>query len=292
MVKQKKISAFKIIIFTFLTIWSLSLLYLLVWGLFTAVKDPLLDFRKNPLGFPAQWKFSNFSYVYNNFAIPFVVNGKPVSIGMPEQILNTLLFCVIRSFLGTFVPCFVGYLVAKYRYKFSSVLYGVALFVMALPIVGAYPAELALLKTLGVYDTVFGLILQSSGYLGLYFFVFTASFQVIPNDYYESACLDGASEFVVYFRIMLPMVFSTFATVLLLQFIANWNDYQYALLYWPSHPTLSYGLYVISNSPLQGLNNPPMRLAANVIVIIPILIVFIIFKDKIMSNISMGGLKE
>lgn len=278
--KKKECGVFQIIVFIYLCLFTLALVTLIVWGFLSSVKDPLLDFRKNILGLPKKWKFSNYVYVYKNFYIETVNSkGYIVRIGMASQIGNTLLFCIIRSGFGTFFPCLVGYLVAKYKYKFSSIVYGIALVVMALPIVGAYPSEIALLTGLGIYDTIIGLCLQSSSFLGLYFFVFYATFSSISNDYYDAASIDGASEFIIFVKIMLPMVFNTFTTIFLLMFIANWNDYQYALLYLPSKPTLSYGLYVLSNSPLQDLNNVPMRMAGCFIVLLPILIIFIVLKE-------------
>ena len=291
--KKKKFSVFQLIVCIYLCLFGLLLLTLIVWGFLSSVKDPLFDFRKNLLGLPKSWKFSNYMFVYNNFFVEVINDtGNIVRIGMARQVGNTLMFCFIRAGFGTICPCLVGYLVAKYKYKFSSVVYGVALIVMALPIVGAYPSEIALLLGLGIYDTIIGLCLQSSSFLGLYFFVFYATFSSISNDFYDAASIDGASEFTIFVKIMLPMVFTSFTTIFLLLFIGNWNDYQYALLYLPSYPTLSYGLYVLSNSPLQELNNVPMRMAGCFIVMIPILILFIALKDKIMSNVSMGGLKE
>lgn len=291
--KKKKTNAFNIIVFSILLLWAVVLILLLLWAFFASVKDPLLDFRKNILGLPKDWKFSNYLFVYENFFIEILNDeGFMDYVGMGNQIFNTLLFCIIRSGLGTFMPCLVGYLVAKYQYKFSTILYTGALIVMSLPIVGAYPAEISLLTSLGLYDTWMGVFFQSSTYFGVYFFVFIAAFTIIPNDFYDAATIDGASDAKIFFQIMIPMVFTTITTVFLLMFVANWNEYQYALLYLPSKPTLSYGLYVLSNSPLQNLNNVPMRMSGCAIVMLPILILFIFLKEKLMSNISMGGLKE
>ena len=91
---------------------------------------------------------------------------------------------------------------------------------------------------------------------------------------------------------MFPMVGTIFTTVMLMSFIGMWNDYQTPLLYLPSHPTLAYGIYDLSKTNINDLNNVPARVAGCVILLVPILTVFISFRKKIMGNISIGGIKE
>jgi len=291
---KKRINVFKVLTFLFLIIWSISIISLLIWGVLSSVKDPLFDFRKNVLGLPKEWKFSNYAYVYDQFKVEVLNKSTGIveKIGMLQQALYTIIFCLCCAFFGTIIPCTVGYLLANYKYKFSNFLNHLVLVLIALPIIGATPAELALLKSLGIYDTFFGICLQRCTFLGVYLFVFEATFMAVPYDFYEAAMLDGSSDFGIYLKIMLPMAWTTFFTIFLLIFVQFWNDYQYPLIYLPSRPTLSYGLYMLSNSTLQGLNNVPMRMAGVVIVMMPILILFIIFKDKLVGNISMGGVKE
>ena len=91
---------------------------------------------------------------------------------------------------------------------------------------------------------------------------------------------------------MIPMVLPTCSTIFLIFFIQDWNDYQTALIYMPSHPTLAYGVYSMSMSNKNGLSSEPMRLASCVIMATPILVLFIAFRNKIMGNVTMGGVKE
>lgn len=283
--KHKKITPFSIITFIVLSIFSLVLILFLLWGLMASVKEQFADFRINVLGFPKQLYFQNYVTVWNHIE-------EVVDCSYLELAFNTLFISLMAALLGTFVPCVVGYLVAKYPCRFSNVFYAVALIVMSLPIIGAFPSELQLLRALNIYNTFFSVIFQKSSYLGLYFFVFVAMFKGLSNDFYDAASVDGASDFRIFFQIMLPMVLPTLGTIFLLIFVANWNDYQYPLLYIPDKPTLSYGTYLLSTATLQDLNNTPVKMAACFMLIMPVLIIFIIFKDKLMGNISMGGLKE
>lgn len=287
--KKEKINAFSLIVLVVLILYSCSLLVLIGWGLLASVKDPILDFRINIWGMPKKWQFSNYAYVFQKFVVRINASTEVTMLG---QIFNTLLICTMAAFCGVFFPCLIGYLVAKYKCKFSQILYSTALIVMALPIVGSQPSELALLKKLNLYDNYLLVFFHKSTYFGLYFFVFVATFSAISNDFYEAASLDGASDSRIYFTIMLPMVLPTCLAVFLILFVQYWNDYQYALMYLPSMPTLAYGLHVLSTSLDAKLNNVPMRMAGCGILMLPILTVYIIFKDKLMGNFSMGGLKE
>lgn len=283
--KKVKFTVFNIVVFSVFALFSLTLILFLLWGLMASVKEQFFDFRTNVLGLPKALYFKNYETVWT--CIEQVVESSYLNLAF-----NTVTICLIASLCGTFFPCVVGYLVAKYPCKFSKIFYWVALVAMSLPIVGAFPSELDMLRNLGIYNTFFSVFFQKSTYLGLYFFVFVALFSGISKDFYDAASIDGATDFGIFFKIMLPMVTSTLGTVFLLIFVAYWNDYQYAYMYIPAKPTLSIGTYLLSTATLQELNNTPVTMAACFMLILPVLVIFVIFKDKLMNNLMMGGLKE
>lgn len=132
--KQKKITVFNVVVFLALALFSLTLILFLLWGLMASVKEQFFDFRTNVLGFPKALYFKNYETVWN--CIEQVVDCSYL-----ELAFNTLVICLIASLCGTFFPCVVGYLVAKYPCKFSNVFYWVALVAMSLPIVGSFPSN-------------------------------------------------------------------------------------------------------------------------------------------------------
>ena len=180
----------------------------------------------------------------------------------------------------------------RFNFKFNAVIKGIVIVTMILPIIGSAPAEIQLLRDLKLYDSIIGNWIQKFHFLGMYFLVFSAAFEVIPKDFAEAAYMDGASEFKLLTKVMFPMVSTIFTTIMLINFIALWNDYQTPMLYLPSHPTLAYGIFDLSRSTLDGMNNVPTRMAGCVILLVPILIIFIAFRKKIMGNITLGGVKE
>ena len=133
--------------------------------------------------------------------------------------------------------------------------------------------------------------IMKANFLGIYFLVFHAEFKGIPKEYAEAAKIDGAGNFTILFRIMLPLVRNTIFVIMLIKFIEFWNDYQTPLVFLPSYPTLAYGVFTLATTSINKMSTVPMRMASAVMMLIPILVVFLIFQKKIMSNVSVGGIK-
>ena len=111
------------------------------------------------------------------------------------------------------------------------------------------------------------------------------------QEYEQAAKIDGANNFFILIKIILPLVRNIFFTVMLVNFIAFWNDYQVPLMYMPSYPTLAYGMYILANTKENGLSTVPMRMTGAMLLFLPILAVFIIFQNRLLGNLTMGGIK-
>ena len=292
-----------------LTIYALTILFTLGWGLLTSLKSDL-DYTmvKNKLGFPSLelsrnefLKLGNYRLIFESFefekSVRFYSAGRLVkhqaSVNVGVMIVNTVIYAGVGSFLHAIVPCFVSYLCAKYRFKMSEIIYSMCLIVMMIPIVGASSSEIAILRRMGLYDTFGGYFIQKFNFTGMYFFVFYAFFQGLPDSYTEAAEVDGASQARIFIGIILPLAAKMLGTIVLLNFVQLWNDYQVPLLYLPTHPTLAYGVYyMVYQNPSSALSKLPTKVAGCMLLAIPIVIAFIFLKDKLMGNVSMGGLKE
>lgn len=289
--KRKSFSVLNVVVLTFLSAFALILFLLLLWGLFASLKD-VSEFRNNVLWLPHgrvwQWSWSNFSEVFNNFSV--LVGEEPVD--MWSQLWNSVLYCLGVAFFATITPCLCAYCTVKFKYKFGKLIYAIVLITMMLPIIGATPSEIRVLDALGLYDSFFGLYILKMNFLGFYFLIFCANMRAIPDSYAEAANLDGASEYQILFQVILPLARNTFFTIFLLQVIALWNDYQTIILYLPTHPTLAYGVFDLSMSTDSVMSFVPMKMAGIFIVMVPTFLAFLIFHDKLMGNLSMGGLKE
>ena len=300
------------VLLALLIIYTLFLIFSLGWSLLTSLKSPLdFEMNRNILGLPSTnaddpfnsvdaLKFGNYSKIFSEFMIqmrqPFYRGSTLVTHStkatIPVMLMNTLLYVGGGALIYAIMPCFTAYLCAKYNYKLSAIIFVVYTFMLCAPIVGAYPTELTFLRDSGLYDSIFGNYVQKMTGSGMYFFVYFAYFKGMSNTYREAAELDGAGELTIMLRIYFPLAIKIILTVFLIQFVALWNDYQTPLLYLPTHPTLAYGVFYINTSLNQTWYYIPYRMAACVTLFVPILIIFIAFRNKLMGDVSLGGIKE
>ena len=283
-------SFLKVAVLIGLVIYAVCLFLPLLWAFITAFKTQR-EFRLNIIGLPKNWTW-NFSTIYNEFYVPVSTKtGATEYVNVIQMFTYSMLYSVGCSFFGTLVPCVMAYLCARYKYKFSKVVYSVVIIVMALPIVGSLPAEISMAMSLGIYDKIWGLWLMKAHFLGIYFLVFYNMFRAIPVAYTEAARIDGAGNWTVMLRIIMPMAKNTFFTVMLINFIAFWNDYQTPLVYLPSYPTLALGMYRMSYVTINELSTVPMRMTAAIFMLIPMLMLFACFHKRLLGNLTVGGIK-
>ena len=279
-----------IIMLVILVLYVLSLIVPFVWAFFTSFKDRL-SFINDPVGLPQEWVW-NYSTVFRKFYVQ-VTNNKIGTklVYLDRMYLNSLLYAIGSAVVSGIVPCITAYLCARFRNKFSGLLYSIAIVTMILPIVGNMPSQIIVSRTLGLYDRIWGMWIMNASYLGLYFLVFYNVFRALPKDFTEAAKIDGAGNVSILFRIVMPVVRNTLFTVILIKFIDFWNDYQTPLVYLPSSPTAAYGLFLMGRTTENDMNSVPMRLAASMIMFIPIFVVFMLLQKRLLGNLMVGGIK-
>ena len=288
--KSKSFSIFWLVIGTLLAVYAISLFIPMIWG-FTSSFKSHLDFQLDKLSLPEKWLFSNYSTVIDLFYIK-VFSGT-YRVYIPEMLLNSVLYAVGSAFIQAFVQFIMAYLSSRFDFKFGKVIYTIVILGMVIPIVGSEPSAIAMADKLNIRDSIFGLYLMKSYFLGMYFLIFFETLKAFPKDYTEAAEIDGAGNFSIMFRIMFPLCINTFFTISLLLFIQFWNDYTTPMLFMPNVPTLAYGLYYfIDLNPIQEINTMPMRLSACIMMLVPTLTIFLIFHNKLLSNVTIGGVKE
>ena len=289
---KKQFSVVMLILGIILLLHAISFLVPLGWSVLTSLKGKL-EFRTNMFGLPKNWLFSNYSTVWKTFFIPVEAGATTRRVFMTEMLLNSILYAVGCALVQTTVQFIMAYVSARFRYKYGAIVYAIVIFALAFPLIGNNASGLALATRLGLVDNILGMYLMKAYFLGMYFLVFYAQLKAFPKDFDEAAAIDGAGNFTIMWKIMFPMVVNTFFTIALLLFIAYWNDYTTPMLYMPNKPTLAYGLYYFSDlNRIASVSTTPMKLAACVMLMAPILIIFLIFHNRLIGNISIGGLKE
>lgn len=291
---KKKINInIKYFILFFLALYALSVILIISWGLITSLKTAD-EFRRNVLGFPLTPTLENYFTAFQRFNVEVTLpDNRTALIPMSFQIIYSIIYSLSCALSATIVCCITAYATSKFPFKkINAVIYNIVIITMIMPIVGSLPSELLVTRALGIYNKLWGPIIMSANFLGMYYLVFYATFKVLPDSFAEAAHIDGASEIKIFTKIIMPLIRNTFFIILLIRFIAYWNDYQTPLVFIPSYPTLAYGVFLFSITTSTELSTVPMKLTASFILLVPTLILFLVFQDKLIGNMRMGGLKE
>ena len=272
--------------FAILMLYTVTILFALVWALISALKD-LYEFRKNLFGLPQTWMFSNFKLAFENLFVP--VEGREYT--LIYLIGNSLAYAFLYTVIPVFANIIVAYGCAKYKSKLCDIVKAVVILRMVIPIVGGLASGLTVSKFIGTYDNLpLAAIFQFTPQ-GAHFLIFLATFSGISNEYMDAAKIDGAGHAKIFFSVMLPLARNTIIAVGIMVFIGCWNDWETAMVWFPSYPTRAYGLYRFQFSTANATASIPLQLMACIIAMIPMLIILMFFKDKLVGNISMGGIK-
>ena len=285
-------SPLMIILFVLLALYTIALFLPLIWGLLESLMDGE-KISSTIIPWPSDWKFENYVKAFSYFYVD--VKSKEYGTVYPTleyMFAYSMIYAVGSAFMATFVPCIVAYLTARFDYFLSRLINVFVVVAIALPIVGSLPSEIQMAKTLGLYDTFWGIWIMKGHFISVYYLIFYARFKSFPRSYEEAARIDGAGYFRIFFRIMLPLVKNLFWTVFLIMFITFWNDYYTPLVYMPSYPTVAYGMWYFNNSTENVISNIPMKITGCMLMLIPILLVFAVFSKRLMGNLTEGGDKE
>lgn len=284
---KSRLSPLTVVMLVILIIYCVFLVGMLLWAVFTAHKDTL-DFYKNKIGLPNPWVFDNIPYVLREFKMQKEQGVVPFG----EIVWNSILYSVGCALINTLVTAVVAYACSKYKCAFSKFIYGLVLVVMVIPVVGNQTSEIQMSMNLGLYDKMIGMLVMRASFLGIYFLVFYDMFGAVPAALSEAAEIDGANDAQIMLKIFFPIASNTFLTVLLINFIGYWNNYQVPMVYVPNHPTLAEYVYAINTYSIgKKFSKAPVKLAASLILLLPVVALFCFTHKRLLGNLSIGGVK-
>ena len=282
MSKAKRIAAHKkylIITCVIFSIYTVILIFPEVWLLINSFKD-FVEFSDSPWGIPQQIQWSNYGFIFENFA-------------MGTAFINSIVLCLFCPTAGLISTTFAAYALSKFDFKGKKFLYSIHILPMLVCITGSTSTMYMFFNDLGIYDTFFSWSWSSASGVGMNFLLVYAVFKNVSRTYMEAAEIDGASDFTVFFKIMLPQAVGIVGTLWMLSFIGSWNEYASYQLFLPSHPTVSTALVSIQTNVTSGFyaNHYPEFFAAIMISIIPVIAIFLVFQEQIMQMSLGGGIK-
>lgn len=271
------------IVFMILWLYSLFFLGMMFWTFYNSMK--LEGFLNDMMSFPDKLDFSNYMLAYKN-----IIYDRTTFLGM---FFNSIWFSAGSAFLTIFFHAITGYIFAKYDFPGKEAAFTFILFTLALPIVGSLPSLYDVVYKMGINDSPLFLLNYVGGFGGN-FLIMYSYFKGIDKTYMEAADIDGAGRFQIFFKIMLPLAIAPSFSLFLVTFINQWNNYETAILFLENMPPLASGLYYFGENMLfyegPGDSNT-IYLAGVLLAALPVVIAVACFGDKLMSNISMGGIK-
>ncbi|QAS53605.1 carbohydrate ABC transporter permease [Halobacillus litoralis] len=203
--------------------------------------------------------------------------------------LKNTLIIVLFSFLGLLFNAMAGYGFAKYEFKGREKVFYIVLATMMIPgQVTMIPVYL-LLNAMGLTNTMTGIVLPGLA-VAFSIFLFRQFMTTVPDDLIEAARLDGAGEFYIFFRLVMPIAKPIFAVQGILTFIAGWNSFLWPLIIANDESlyTLSVGLSLLQG---QYANNFALQMAGAAFMVVPIIIIFSFFQKYIVEGFTMSGIK-
>lgn len=262
-------------------IYSLSLIFPLVWAFLTSLKTQSEYMSNSPFALPEAWLFKNYIQAYTSLMVD--------ETSLMGMLLNSMWYA-FGMCLGNILVCsMTAYVIARYPFKGSQIIYNAILLMMFMPIIGNGPSVYKLYNVLGILDNPF-FIISNAGCLGINFLFLEGFYRNVAGSYAEAAEVDGANHFTIYFRIVFPQALGLIGTLIIIQFVGYWNDYSTPMLYLRSWPTLAVGVYEYEASMIKQANMP-IYFAGIIITIIPVLVLFCVFQNSIMEKVALGGLK-
>jgi len=293
--RHRKFTPFEAVVLVFISLYGVAVLALLLWGFASSLRTDQAIVA-SPWNVFGDLTIANYARVFNEFITFKEVDNGVKTVYFEEMYLNSLLYAGGGALMQTLCTAIMAYCIAKYDNVCSKIIHYVVIVTLTLPIVGNLASMLSVTKALHIFDSIIGSWIMKFGFNNIYYLIFYAFFRKLSWEYAESAFLDGAGHFRVFFRIMLPLALPLMATVFLLDFIQYWNDFETPYMFLPNHATSAIMLYMSTiggGGKWAGPSPVPLtaQLAAAFMVFLPIFVLFIIFRNKIMGNLSEGGIK-
>jgi len=269
----------KAVIYTLLALWAVVVLFPFYWMLLTSVKG---YGAYNSEYIP---KFYTLSPTLQNYVDAFT------QVPLAKYFLNTIIFTVVTTGLMLLVIVFAAFAFARLQFRGKDLVFTLFLALMMIPNELVVITNFVTVTNLDLRNTFLGLILPSVTSV-FYIYLLKENFAQVPDELYYAAKVDATSDLKYLFKVLLPICKPTVVTVVILKVIECWNSYV-----WPRLITDDKNYFLVSNGIQEirengfGRENIPAMMAAVVVISLPLIILFLVFRKKIMAGVSRGGTK-
>ena len=262
-----------------LSFWAVVVLFPFYWMLLTSLKSyASYNAERTPVFLPLSPTLENYENAFT--AVP-----------LGGYLLNTLIFSLVTTAVMVVVSTLAAYAFSRLRFPGKNLVFGLFLSMMMIPTELVVITNFVTITNLDLRNTFTGLILPSINSI-FYIYLLKESFEQVPDELYRAAKVDGTSDLKYLWKVMIPICRPTIVTVTILKLIECWNSYV-----WPRLVTDDQAYFLVSNGIQQireegfGRENIPAMMAAVVVISVPLVALFLAFRNKIMEGASRGGIK-
>ena len=267
------------VLYVLLTLWALMVLFPFYWMILTSLKS---------------YSAYNSEYIPQLYTLaPTLQNYADAFTAVPlsRYLLNTLIFTVVTTGVMLLVTVLAAFGFARLSFRGRDLVFTLFLALMMIPSELVVITNFVTITNWGLRNSFAGLILPSVTSV-FYIYLLRENFAQVPDELYYAAKVDGTSDFKYLWKVMLPICRPTIVTITILKVIECWNSYV-----WPRLITDNEAYYLVSNGIQSirengfGRENIPAMMAAVVVISVPLIVLFLIFRNKIMEGVSRGGTK-
>ena len=267
------------VLYILLTLWALMVLFPFYWMILTSLKS---------------YSAYNSEYIPQLYTLaPTLQNYLDAFTAVPlaRYLLNTLIFTVVTTGVMLLVTVLAALGFARLSFRGRDLVFTLFLALMMIPSELVVITNYVTITNWGLRNSFAGLILPSVTSV-FYIYLLRENFAQVPDELYYAAKVDGTSDFKYLWKVMLPICCPTIVTITILKVIECWNSYV-----WPRLITDNEAYYLVSNGIQSirengfGRENIPAMMAAVVVISVPLIVLFLIFRNKIMEGVSRGGTK-
>lgn len=236
------------------------------------------EFETNPFALPAVWQFGNY------------VKAIQIS-GLPRLFFNSIVVSSFSTMLNLLVTAMAAFVLSRLRFPFQNAILTTLTAGVLIPIIALMVPYFSIIRALGLYDTLWGLIVTyGSINIPISVFLLHGFMRTLPKELEEAAVMDGCSLFQRFYRIILPLSQLGIVTAGTFVFLYSWNEFLYAMLLTSSvaSRTIQLGIRFFTS---QFFIDYTAMYAAIVITILPSVVVYILFHDKIVRGLTSGAVK-
>ncbi|MCG7377614.1 carbohydrate ABC transporter permease [Paenibacillus sp. ACRSA] len=267
------------IIFIILAIGAIAMVAPLIWMLSTSLKEKQDVFALPPVWIPEVFQFEKYKEIWE---------AGPLLSG----IKNSLIIALSVTVVGTFTSSIAAFAFAKLRFPHKNKLFLALLASMMIPYPTVMIPQFMMFSKLGWVDTLLPLIVPGLFGNVIMIFFLRQYLLSVPDAIIEAAKIDGSSYFRLYSSITFPLIKPAIAAQLILWFMGIWNDYLAPIIYLNSPEKQTLQLVIANFNATYAIQTDyPLIMAASIVALLPVLIVFLIFQKQIIESVAISGVK-